>query len=357
MKRIPTLDGWRGIAILLVIVSHAQSGILGHAWRYRWMDLGQHGVGIFMVLSGYLITSRLLVDDQPLFSFYVRRFFRLMPVAWVYLAILPVAGMLLHMRVIGDEVWGCVLFFRNCIAENNHNALTSHFWSLSLEEQFYIAWPCILMGLGKRKALVLAVLGAGACAGFRMLHWEQALSARVTPGIRVDALLVGCAMGILLESEAIRGFVERHSTALLVCGAGLFLQCVYSFQAFPPLRESVAVAVVLTATSLAPAHLVSRALEYRHLKMLGVISYSVYVWQELLLLLHWGFIGVEVLIPVSIASYALIERPGMALGKRVGVWMESGAWRQSVAALRASESAEAWRSMFRYRAEFPRFDW
>ena len=87
MDRIPTLDGWRGIAILLVLVTHLQISLLGHLYgSYHWMDLGQHGVNLFFVLSGYLITSRLLGENKiNLKAFYLRRFFRLMPCAWTYL--------------------------------------------------------------------------------------------------------------------------------------------------------------------------------------------------------------------------------------------------------------------------------
>ena len=79
MNRIPTLDGWRGVAILLVIVSHLQTSLLGHLYcGYSWMDVGQHGVEIFFILSGYLITTLLLEEEKiNLKRFYLRRFFRL----------------------------------------------------------------------------------------------------------------------------------------------------------------------------------------------------------------------------------------------------------------------------------------
>jgi peptidoglycan/LPS O-acetylase OafA/YrhL len=220
MGRIPTLDGWRGIAILLVIVTHVQAGLLGHVWRYPWMDLGQHGVGIFFVLSGYLITSRLLCDEKGLGPFYIRRFFRLMPCAWLYLAVLPVVGLLLHTRVIGHEVWACLFFYRNYfpLAENAHNAFTSHFWSLSLEEQFYLFWPALLIFAGKRWSFAIAVVGACACGAVRFAMWDQATSHKLATGVRIDALLIGCTLAFLLESEAVRSFVPRHS-AMLFMGA------------------------------------------------------------------------------------------------------------------------------------------
>lgn len=323
MRRIRTLDGWRGIAILLVIVAHVQAGLLGHVWRYRWMDLGQHGVGIFFVLSGYLITSRLLCDERSLGSFYIRRFFRLMPCAWLYLAVLPLAGLLLHAQLLGHEVWACLFFFRNAhTVENSQNAFTSHFWSLSLEEQFYLSWPLILAFAGKRRAFAIAVLGACSCAALRFVMWDQASRNNLATVVRIDALLIGCTLAFLLESEAVRRFIRQHSVRLFYGCLPVFFWCVYRFQAIPPFSESIAVAIMIAVTSLTPSFWVGRVLENRHLKSLGVISYSVYVWQELFLLPHWGFIGLGLLVPVSIASYMFIERPGIKLGRTVQDWFE-----------------------------------
>lgn len=324
MRRIPTLDGWRGIAILLVIVAHMQAGLLGHVWRYRWMDLGQHGVGIFFVLSGYLITSRLLCDERSLGSFYIRRFFRLMPCAWLYLAVLPLAGLLLHAKLLGHEVWACLFFFRNLVhtAENSQNAFTSHFWSLSLEEQFYLFWPFLLAFAGKRRAFAVAVIGACSCAALRFAMWNQAVKHNIATGVRIDALLIGCALAFLLETEAVRSLIQRQSAWLFYGCLPVFFWCVYRFQAIPPFSESIAVAIMIAVTSLTPSFWAGRALENRHLKFLGVISYSVYVWQELFLLPHWGLVGLGLLVPVSIGSYIFIERPGIKLGRKVEGWFE-----------------------------------
>jgi len=88
MKRIPTLDGWRGIAVLLVLADHVRFAL--HAEASPGVATGQHGVTIFFVLSGFLITSKLMEEKNAtgsidLRSFYVRRFFRLMPAAWAFL--------------------------------------------------------------------------------------------------------------------------------------------------------------------------------------------------------------------------------------------------------------------------------
>jgi peptidoglycan/LPS O-acetylase OafA/YrhL len=79
---------------------------------------------------------------------------------------------------------------------------------------------------------------------------------------------------------------------------------------------------MIAVTSLTPSSFVGRMLENQHIKFLGIISYSIYVWQELFLLPHWGLVGLVLLIPVSIGSYRFIERPGVRLGRRVQEWFE-----------------------------------
>src|SRR5579871_4680695 len=137
-SRIPQLDGWRGIAILLVLVSHLMR------WCCPWaFKIGGRGVGIFFVLSGYLITSRLLRENEcsariSLRRFYIKRFFRLMPCAWLYLIFLAVLGVLQPL-----EMAGCLFFFRGALPSTPTHILTGHFWSLSIEEDFYLLWPSI----------------------------------------------------------------------------------------------------------------------------------------------------------------------------------------------------------------------
>ena len=105
-NRIPTLDGWRAIAILMVLITHFQRSFL----NTYYLDLGQHGVTIFFVLSGYLITATLLVRDAiDLPRFYIRRFFRIMPAAWTYLLVLCLVAAFTSMKTVGNSLTGCVM--------------------------------------------------------------------------------------------------------------------------------------------------------------------------------------------------------------------------------------------------------
>lgn len=310
-----------------MLISHLQAGLLGHPYRnYAWLDLGQHGVGKFFVLSGYLITSKLLSEETiSLKRFYLRRFFRLMPCAWAYLASAAIFSAFAFHRIAGKDTLASLLFFRNYIPENGLNGLTSHFWSLSIEEQFYLAWP-LTLGLFRRSALRLAIAAAGACAAFRLFRWSiyDRTDLNVHTQVKIDALLVGCILAFILRQSSVRGWLSRHSVPVIAACVPLFLWSVYRYQRLIPLNESIVIALLIGATSLNASSPISRVLEFRHLKFLGVISYSVYVWQELFLVPQWSLIfpfwivvGPCLTALTAIASWALVEQPCIRLGRRL----------------------------------------
>ncbi len=332
MNRIPTLDGWRGVAILLVIVSHLQTSLLGHLYRgYSWMDVGQHGVEIFFILSGYLITTLLLEEEKiNLKRFYLRRFFRLMPCAWVYLLTLAVIALVTHSHSIGKDVWPCLFFYRNYYPpESAANVLTGHFWSLSLEEQFYLFWPPLLFVIGRRWAWKLAAFGAIACAVYRFYHWNNydcndplLLSHRSE--VRVDALFVGCTLAFLLKDLRVRAWILRFGSALFWLCIPVLAWHFYRFQRLLPLSEALVVATMIACTSVNFRSLAAKALEWKHLKFIGLISYSLYVWQQRMLFIsQWQRQGAVFLPLVAIGSYGLIERPCIRLGRRLEQALQS----------------------------------
>ncbi len=319
--RIPTLDGWRCIAILMVLFTHYQIAFLGHTLGGNlWLYAGQHGVQIFFVLSGYLITTRLFAEDKiNLARFYVRRFFRLMPAAWVYLLFLGILTLYTGFKVLGNDIWACLFFYRNYVAETAANTCTQHYWSLSLEEQFYLVWPPVLVLLGRRRACITAAVTVACLAFYRALFWDhfrEGIRYISTP-MRADALLVGCLLAFLLQSEAACSWFRRH-------GRWLFLGClpplawdIYTYHDLIPLHETLLIAAVLACTSLNPRMLVSRFLEYRHIRATGMLSYGIYIWQGVFLRPAWGRWGPLMLTCAFLTSWLVIEQPSLRLGKRL----------------------------------------
>ncbi len=328
--RIPTLDGWRGIAILLVLSDHLQLMLFrGPYAGHKRLLVGQHGVTLFFVLSGYLITSRLLSEQRiDLRAFYIRRFFRLMPCAWAYLLALGIVGIVVHATIIGSDAWSCLFFVRNYMPnyETAANMRTGHFWSLSLEEQFYLAWPPLLALLGRKRSLGLAGIGILSCTIFRFYHWQQ--YARVLMNqrteVRIDALLFGCAFAILLNRAPLRRWIADHSALIFAFACPLAVGYIYCYQRLIPAGESAVLAVMVVCTSLSPSSLMSQVLEWKHLKFLGLISYSLYVWQQgMLFISHAEPQGALFLPLIAILSYGLLERPCIEFGRRAAAMLSA----------------------------------
>lgn len=291
--RIKALDGWRGIAILLVVIDHIDT-FSEHPHKFL-AYLGQHGVALFFVLSGYLITSRLIAERErtgtiDFRSFYVRRIFRLWPAAWLYLLAITLAY-----RNPAFDVLRCIGFIRNYA---DGSVWTLHFWSLSIEEQFYLFWPVILLWKRARSvALILAV----AIAGWRMVHYGHLDWVHSTQTqYRADALFVGCIAAMTPIKPKLTWF------ALPIVAV-----CVCCFHMLIPLVESVAFALLIQSRS--------RLLENPVLVWLGTISYSLYLWQEFWLGTFrqstWAAMTCKAGLMIASASlsYYLVERPALTL--------------------------------------------
>jgi peptidoglycan/LPS O-acetylase OafA/YrhL len=323
MNRIPTLDGWRGIAILLVLADHfvptSEHGPIfpGLPW------IGQHGVAIFFVLSGYLITRKLVEEREKtgsnsLKDFYLRRAFRLMPCAWTYLAILAAFHILQPF-----EAMSCLLSFRNFIAFGIRYPFTNHFWSLAIEEQFYILWPSIFLLCGFRRSRQISLFGAGTIAIVRLLMWPRimALSGYFSfqTQIRADALLIGCATALIPQSIHIPIHIHRR---LLFFSFIALIVCLFTFRRLIPLTESILIAFVLWSTASGRFPLALHMLDFSILRWVGTISYSLYMWQEMVRSfsspkISTLLIKVIVVFVLGSCSYYGIERPMIRLGSKL----------------------------------------
>ncbi len=324
-QRIPTLDGWRAVAILLVLLTHLYQNYLGHFRGERWLDFGQLGVSIFFVLSGYLITTNLLTQDcVNLRGFYLRRYFRLMPACWTFLGFLFLLTALSPFKVIQHDLWSCLFSFRNYIEPTAANRFTQHFWTLAVEEQFYLAWPIVLMALGRRNAAGLAGVGIVWIAVFRFIHWDYYTTGFhfMRTEVVIDKVLVGCLLAFLLRNERVRAWFCAHGRAVFAVAVALLAWDAIHFQRLIPLHEAVLIALAIGATAMNPTMWVSRMLEFRHMKTTGQISYSCYLWQGLFFRAAWGPWGILLTAIFAMLSWKLVEIPGIRLGTRI---LRSGA--------------------------------
>lgn len=315
MKRIPSLDGWRGLAIALVLFDHLQDSLLASGGHLSdSMATGYHGVVLFFVLSGFLITSKLLEGPISFKRFYLRRFFRLMPAAWTFLAFLVIIGLMTGKQFTSRaEIMACVLFYRNFLGKMG---FAGHFWSLSIEEQFYLVWPLTLFLAGAVRARWIALFGAIACTVFRSVTWPR-YGPHFPTGptfLHADWLLIGCFAALLMHDESIRKVLVQSSRPWPLPALCVFVFCMWSQG--NPIAEAFSLAALLISTTLHPTTACARAVSFKPLAWLGRVSYSVYLWQGFFFAQHqiWALWATPVF---AIASYYCIERPFTRLGHRL----------------------------------------
>jgi len=194
--------------------------------------------------------------------------------------------------------------------------MTGHFWSLSIEEQFYLFWPATLLFLKPRRAMSVAVLMAFGLAAFRLASYRSMTMNHATQ-FHGDALLVGCAAAILKPQ-----IVRRLRQWMIAPMCAVLVFCAATPHSIPPLYETAVVAILLIATSSFPTSWTSAVLSFRPLAYVGEVSYSLYLWNTLFLyrLDHHHGVGDILLslaaIPAAaLASYYLIEKPGRRLAR------------------------------------------
>ena len=345
---IPSLDGIRAAAVLLVFAAHA-----GLKDRIP----GNFGVTVFFFLSGYLITTLLRAEHQrngriSLASFYGRRTLRIFPPLYVVLALatlLTLVGALPGPAIRLDALGAQVLYLTNYYIIQHgwwdgRAPGTWIFWSLSVEEYFYLGFPLLYMLLlrflpqRRRQALVLV----GLCA--LVLAWRLVLVLALGAGrdrtyiasdTRIDSILFGCVLGVIGNPVLDGGsrISERAWKQLLLPLAlgGLLLSFVFRNPVF---QETVRYSLqglclfpLFVAAVRWPEWLPFRILNVGWVKFLGVLSYSFYLVHPSVLwaVTSWtrlpglaqALIGLVLTLAVSLALYWLVEKPAARLRRRL----------------------------------------
>jgi len=345
---IPTLDGWRAVAILAVIASHAghsYSAASGTESFFDRISSGTHGVNLFFAISGLLITSRLLEEWDTsggisLKRFYTRRAFRILPPALLYLGVVALLGALGLLPVIWSEFVAATLFYRNylpvILGSNGAGFFTSHYWSLGVEEHFYLFWPALLLLAGRKRALPVAIAIAVLVAVWRHFEaWREImLYNAIQPtyfarsDTRIDSIMWGVVAALALARPEVRAYIERYlSTIVYLALVALYGAIVYRYGTRPTYWEAMIVPVLVVGTVLRPRSVLSRVLENPVMRWIGRLSYSLYLW-ELFFVYYPGVpttLGVWQTFPLNLiatvvcatASYYLVERPLIRVGHRL----------------------------------------
>ena len=345
---IPTLDGWRAVAIIAVMASHAghsYSAPLGRDSFFDRIASGTHGVNLFFAISGLLITSRLLEEwdragHVSLKRFYIRRAFRILPPALLYLACVALLGVIGLLPVVREEFVAATLFFRNylpaILGPNGAGFFTSHYWSLGVEEHFYLFWPALLLLAGRKRALPVAIVVAVLVAVWRHVEaWREIMLYNaiqpnyfVRSDTRIDSIMWGVVAALALSRPDVRAAIERYlSTIVLLALVALYGAIVYRYGTRPTFWEAMIVPVIVAATVLRPRSMLGRVLEHPVLRWIGRLSYSLYLWEFFFVYYRdvpitlgvWQTFPVNLIAAVvcAAASYYLVERPLVKLGHRI----------------------------------------
>ncbi len=333
-RHYPELDGFRGLAVTLVVVGHALLYSRGvHS------QLASLGVLLFFVLSGFLITGVLLNEKAArgrvsLSKFYLRRVLRLAPALLIFLAVVTA---LIYFRAIVDVPWYEVViglvYLANIVG---HSTPLGHIWSLSLEEQFYAIGPWFVARLPTRRLLLTAAVITCAVAIARMVAiwngwfaYNPGLVYR-RPWFRFDSIMIGCCLCVALTDDIWCARVRRLVAAInpAIVWVALALWTVAAVRIFPTAYLTVLTvlsAIVLGQLILSPTPMLSSIFSNPLLRHLGRISYGLYLWQQLFVSnpnAHWGALQmfpINVIVALAIAeiSYWLVEVRFLNLKDRI----------------------------------------
>ncbi len=335
-KRIPSLDGLRGISILMVSLSHfvmASNSPLP-AWTQQARFLGSPGVDVFFVISGYLITSLLLKEHDrtgriSLTGFYKRRALRIFPAYFAYLGVV-LALTLTGLAYTKSLHWLLALTYTVNFIPNPHGWF-GQLWSLSVEEHFYLMWPLAVVLLSPRRGRLMLLVWIVLAPILRVLIWTRTQYEYVDIDLftftRIDTIATGCVLAYLVRRDDVKRFTAsagRYCSALVLLALGLLYVSMtmihsgkYTLLLSRFVEASLMASIVLLVTSH-PNSAVGRLLNWRPLVFVGVLSYSLYLYQPLLNA-DWGlpwFGNIGLLIVAACCSYFLIEKPFLRLKGR-----------------------------------------
>ncbi|MEZ5404554.1 MAG: acyltransferase [Bryobacteraceae bacterium] len=337
--RIPSLDGLRAISIILVLIGHLNgtAGFGSHPWiRSTFGDLAHLGVVVFFVISGFLITTLLLKEHAKtgtvsLVLFYARRSIRIFPAALAFLAAMALAHYLHWIELHPRDMLHALTYTVNYHV--NRSWFIGHLWSLSVEEQFYLLWPLTMLLLGPRRAFWFAAFMLVLSPCFRIAAWlflrgNPLADAEMFPMVS-DSLAAGCLLAGLrphLESHRLYRHLLAGPSWLFLLAALLVLNRFSIYVAGSTIGfaiENLLIAALVHRAVVNPGSAFGSFLNSAPVSAIGVLSYSLYLWQQPFLNRHssaWvnAFPQNLVLaIGMAVISYRLLEHPLNALRHRL----------------------------------------
>ena len=311
--RVSSLDGWRGLAILMVL--------LGHFTALHW--LGKFGVELFFVLSGRLMASILLGQRQPLPTFAARRALRILPALLAFVALITAAQLVAYgySDKLGRSVAGSTLFFTNYLVGGDVLTVFQHTWSLAVEEHSYIvlAGLVVLAGRDAPRASRWAFTLSVALMGFAATRWLTDGDGFIYLRSEARAASILLSFAIALRASVAVQRLPRLAlewAAPLTIGLSLAIVAIGSP---PPVIFTVGTALLAIGVNLVEhSHrTVTRVFSDPVLRWFGLVSFSVYLWQQPFFE-AWAtgtsvFVALPLALLFGVASYYCVEIPSRRL--------------------------------------------
>jgi peptidoglycan/LPS O-acetylase OafA/YrhL len=343
--RVRVIDGFRAVSIATVVLAHASATGGFPAALAGLLLPGSSGVAVFFVISGYLITALLLAEEArtggvSLRNFYVRRVFRILPALLVYVAFVAAYDACRGFQISRVVYANALTFTTGVFAFPPDGWLLQHTWSLAVEEQFYLVWPLAFVWFSMRRRFVVAavilvvdpVIRAAACLMHRLTLFHSSLG-------WADAIMWGCFAALTAHAHPVvaKRIVSYRPTVVRLVALAVFVTVGKLMWAgrlgsivlpFGATLDGVTIAYLIVSYVEGPPDLAARLLARPAVVRLGVLSYSLYLWQQFFTVheqhLHIVDLPLWKSFPWNVAaslffaglSYSLVEAPMLRMRRR-----------------------------------------
>lgn len=334
-SRIPSLDGLRAVSIALVIFGHSSDSTNAPHFLNYFMHFGNFGVRCFFIISGFLITSLLLKERDKtgrisMKGFYIRRALRIFPPSLTYIGIIAACCAMGWLRLKHGDLLRALTYTTNYSNDPAH--WFRHLWSLAVEEQFYLLWPGVLLLAGARRAMKAAWFVVIADPFIRALMWFHfhASDPEMTKHFEAvaDSLATGCLLSMNFNRLSAWNWYLRFqsswyfwiiSLGLVLGGNGVYIFSPASFYIVGQSVANLGTVLCIDWSIRNFGSIIGKLLNWRPIVYIGVLSYSLYLWQNAFLNPDWNAwpakLPLNILLAwvMAMASYYIVEQPFLKL--------------------------------------------
>lgn len=345
-SKLPSLNGLRAISVIIIVIHHffIQTPALRKLNEneqlrpfIHFIQDGHLAVSIFFIISGFLITSLLMKEEKQtetisLKKFYLRRTLRIFPAYYFLLLCYFGLHSLGFIHISGDS-WLTALTYTKDFNYHQADWFTWHAWTLSIEEQFYLCWPFIfLLGNVPRKIFAFAVVLIVPIIRLYTYYNPVSWITEYTIFLRIDTIGLGCLAAIY--KDQILAFINaKYWKTIFWISIAIILLIPFAYVLTDPFGLSTIWIVIGTAHGTIANICVTLIMLYsiyfskglwfkflntKAMDFIGVLSYSIYLWQQLFTFKSHSFISIFpinllLIIAAALFSYYVIEKPFLKL--------------------------------------------